>query len=63
MVCVGLCEQRPFAPLLSFCCAAPVIGGLTPGTLGMIADTVATIFRGKSVEEHAVGWCSARTAI
>jgi hypothetical protein len=36
MVCVGLCEQRPFAPLLSFCCAAPVIGGLTLGTLGMI---------------------------
>jgi len=37
-------------------CAAPVIGGLTLGTLGAIVDTVATIFTGKSVEEHALGW-------
>jgi hypothetical protein len=37
-------------------CAAPVIGGLSLGTLGMIVDTVSTIFTGKSVEEHAVGW-------
>jgi hypothetical protein len=37
-------------------CAAPVIGGLTLGTLGTIVDAVATIFTGKSVEEHALGW-------
>lgn len=37
-------------------CAAPVIGGLTLGTLGTIVDTVSTIFTGKSVEEHALGW-------
>jgi hypothetical protein len=32
------------------------MGGLTLGTLGLIVDTVSTIFTGKSVEEHAVGW-------
>ena len=37
-------------------CAAPIIGGLTLGTLGTIVDTVATVFTGKSVEEHALGW-------
>lgn len=37
-------------------CAAPVIGGLTLGTLGTIVDAVATVFTGKSVEEHALGW-------
>jgi hypothetical protein len=37
-------------------CAAPVIGGLTLGTLGTIVDAVTTIFTGKSVEEHALGW-------
>jgi hypothetical protein len=37
-------------------CAAPIIGAFTLGTLGFAADTFATIFTGKSVEEHALGW-------
>ena len=37
-------------------CAAPIIGGLSLGTWGTIVDTFSTIFTGKSVEEHALGW-------
>ncbi len=37
-------------------CDAPVIGTVTLGALGFMVDTFATIFTGKSVEEHALGW-------
>jgi hypothetical protein len=35
-------------------CAAPIIGGMTLGTLSMIADAVSTAITGKSLEEHGL---------
>jgi hypothetical protein len=35
-------------------CAAPIIGGMTLGTLSTIADGISSLFTGKSLEEHAL---------
>jgi hypothetical protein len=41
-------------------CAAPIIGGMTLGTLSTIVDGVASLLTGKSVEEHALSFLTGR---
>lgn len=41
-------------------CAAPIIGGMTLGTLSTIVDTASSILTGKSIEEHVLSWMTGK---
>lgn len=41
-------------------CAAPIVAGMTLGTLSTIVDTASSILTGKSVEEHVLSWVTGK---